>query len=122
MSTRSAAEKLLIEPESTVWVSHPRHLDVIEPLPDGVRVVDRPELATTIVIFGDDAQSLRNAVAAHANRIRDRETLWLAYPKPNGDVDRDSVWLILAEHGWSPIGQVSLGDRWAATRFDPLRP
>jgi hypothetical protein len=122
MSTRPPAEKLLIKPESTVWVSHPRHLDVIEPLPEGVRVVDRPELATTIVIFGDDAQSLRNAVAAHANRLRDCETLWLAYPKPNGDLNQGSVWLILAEHGWAPIGQVSLDDRWSAMRFHPLTP
>jgi hypothetical protein len=101
-------------------MSHPRHLDLIEPLPEGVRVVDRPELATTVLIFGEDAQSLRNAVAAHAGRLADSETLWLAYPKPNGDVNRDSLWPILAEHGLWPIGQVSLDDRWSAMRFRPL--
>lgn len=55
MSTRSPAEKLLIKPKTTVWMSHrhPRHLDLIEPLPEGVRVVDRPELGTTVLIFGE---------------------------------------------------------------------
>jgi hypothetical protein len=123
MSTKSTAEKLLIKPETTVWVSHPQHLDLIRPLPEGVRVVDRPELAVTVLICGDDAQSLRNAVAAHANRLADSETLWVAYPKRNrADTNRDSLWPILAEHGLWPIGQVSLDERWSAMRFRPLKP
>jgi hypothetical protein len=123
MSTRSTAEKLLIRPKTTVWASHPQHFALIEPLPEGVRVVDRPELATTVLLFGDDAQSLRNVVAAHAYRLAAPETLWLAYPKGNrAGINRDSVWPILAEHGLWPIGQVSLGDRWSAIRFRPLKP
>jgi hypothetical protein len=123
MSTGSPAEKLLIKPKTTVWVSHPGYLDLIEPLPQDVRVVDRPELATTLLIFGDDLQSLRNAVAAHANRLADSETLWLAYPEGNrADINRGTVWPILAEHGLWPIGQVSLDDRWSAMRLRPLKP
>jgi hypothetical protein len=123
MNTKSAAEKLLIEPGTTLWTSHPKQLELIEPLPEGVRVVDRPEQATTALIFGEDAQSLRNAVAAHANRLADPETLWVAYPKGNRtDINRDSLWPILAEHGLRPIGQVSLGDAWSAMRFRPRRP
>ena len=123
MGSGSAVEKLLIQPKTTVWMSHPQYLDVIEPLPDGVRVVDRPELAETVLIFGDDSQSLRNAVAAHSNRLADCETFWFAYRKDErADINRDSLWPILAEHGFWPIGLVSLDDRWWAMRFRPLKP
>jgi hypothetical protein len=123
VSAKSAAEKLLIKPETTIWTSHPKQLALIEPLPQGVRVVDRPEQATTALIFGENAQSLRNVVAAHASRLADTETLWVAYPKGSrADVNRDSLWPILAEHGLRPIGQVSLGDAWSAMRFRPRRP
>jgi hypothetical protein len=123
VTIRSAAEKLLIKPKTTVWMSHPQHLDLIEPLPEGVRVVDRPEQATIALVFGDNAQALRNVVAAHAERLADPETLWIAYPSGNRtDIDRDSLWPILAEHALRPIGQVSLGERWSAVRFRLVKP
>ena len=123
MSTKSVAEKLLIKPTTAVWISHPENLELIEPLPAGARVVDRPEEATTAVVFGDDAASLRKVVAEHAERLAEPETIWVAYPKGNRtDINRDSVWPILAEHGLRPIGQVSLGEVWSGLRFRPLRP
>jgi hypothetical protein len=47
----------------------------------------------------------------------------VAYPKANrADINRDSVWPVLAEHGLQPIAQVSLGEIWSAIRFRPLKP
>jgi hypothetical protein len=123
MSTKSAAEKLLIKPDTGVWTSHPQHLGLIEPLPTGVRVVDAPDAATTVIFFGDDGDSLRELVATHANKLTEAETLWVAYPKGNRtDINRDSLWPILAGHGLRPIGQVSLNEVWSAMRFRPLKP
>lgn len=123
MSPKTVAEKLLIKPETSVWSSHPERLDVVGRLPPGARVVDRPEEATTALVFGDDAESLRTAVADHAVHLAAPETLWVAYPKGNRtDINRDTVWPILAEHGMRPIGQVALDDVWSALRFRPLRP
>jgi hypothetical protein len=123
MSTKSLPEKLLIKPETSVWPSDPEYLELIEPLPPGVRVVDAPQDATTALLFAHDAQSLHELVAAHADRLADPETLWVAYPKGNRtDINRDSVWPLLAEHGMRPIGQVSLSDVWSVMRFRPLKP
>jgi hypothetical protein len=123
MSTKSTAEKLLIKPATTIWSSHPERLELIGPLPEGVSVFARPDEAATALVFGDDANSLRGIVAAHAGGLAGAETLWVAYPKGNrSDINRDSVWPILAEHGIRPIGQVSLDDAWSAIRFRPLRP
>lgn len=123
MSTKSVAGKLLIKPATTVWLSHPEHVELIEPLPSGARVVDAPKEARTALLFGEDAESLRKLVAAHADRLAETETLWVAYPKGNRtDINRDSVWPIMAEYGMRPIGQVSLSDVWSAMRFRPLKP
>jgi hypothetical protein len=123
MSPKSVAEKLLIKPETTLWASRPENLELIEPLPAGVRVVDRPEEATTALVFADDAASLRELVAAHADRLAESETIWVAYPKGNRtDINRDSVWPIVSEYGLRPIAQVSLSAVWSGLRFRPLKP
>jgi len=123
MADKSPAEKLLIKPGTSVWTSHPKQLALVEPLPESVRVVDRPEHATTALIFGYDAQSLRNVIAAHANRLANTQTLWVAYPKGDRtDINRASLWQILAEHALRPIGQVSLDDKWSAMRFRTFQP
>jgi hypothetical protein len=123
VSTKSTAQKLLIKPGAAVWSSHPDRLDLIGPLPDGVRVVDRLTDATVAVVFGDDAGSLRATVAADAGHLAERELVWVAYPKGNrSDINRDTVWPILAEHGMRPIGQVAVDDVWSALRFRPLKP
>jgi hypothetical protein len=123
MSTKSVAEKLLIKPATTLWSSHPERIELIEPLPQGVRIVDRPEEAATALVFGDAADSLRETVAAYAGELGDPGTVWVAYPKANRtDINRDSVWPILAEYGMRPIGQVALDEVWSAMRFRPLKP
>jgi hypothetical protein len=122
MSAKPIAEKLLIKPNTTVWSSDASHLDLIEPLPEGVRQVDGPERATTALVFADDAASLRGILAAHGDRLARPSTLWVAYPKANrADVNRDTLWPILGEYGMRPIGQVSVDEVWSAMRFRPLK-
>ena len=122
MSTKSVAEKLQIKPNTTIWTSHPSRLDLIEPLPAGVLPVDVPEHATTALVFADAAATVRAILTAHADRLARPDTLWVAYPKANrADINRDTLWPILAEYGMRPIGQVAVDDVWSAIRFRPLR-
>jgi hypothetical protein len=123
MSTKTIAEKLGIKAGTTVWSSRPEQLPLIEPLPQDVRVVERIEDAATAFLFGDDAASLREVVSAHAGQLAKPERLWVAYPKGNrSDINRDSVWPILVEHGVRPNGQVSLDDVWSGLRFRADKP
>jgi hypothetical protein len=122
MSTKSIAEKLLIKPGTAVWSSDQGRLELIGPLPQDVRVVETLGEATTAILFGDDAASLRAIVAAQGARLGEPETVWVAYPKANRtDINRDSAWPILAEYGMRPIGQVAIDDVWSALRFRPLK-
>ena len=123
MSTKTIAEKLLVKPGTALWLSDQGRLGLIGPLPQGVRVVETLEEATTAILFGDDATSLRAMVAAQAADLGEPDTVWVAYPKANRtDINRDSAWPILAEYGMRPIGQVAIDDVWSALRFRPLKP
>jgi hypothetical protein len=105
MSARSTADKLLIKPGRAVWVAPPTRLGLIGPLPEGVRVVEAPADATTAIVFAEDAAAV----------------LWVAYPKAGrADINRDTLWPILAEYGLRPIGQVAIDDVWSALRFRRL--
>ena len=120
MSTKSVAEKLLIKPNTTIWLSHAAHLARIEPLPPGVRVVDRMEQATLALVFADAAASARAILTAHTEQLARPAIFWVAYPKANkADINRDTLWPILAEYGMRPIGQVAVDDVWSALRFRP---
>jgi hypothetical protein len=122
MSIKSLAEKLLIKPNTTVWSSHATRLDLIQPLPENVRSVDRLEQATTALVFADDAGALRDILTAHKEQLARPSSFWVAYPKANrADLNRDSLWPILGEYGIRPIGQVSVDEGWSAMRFRPLK-
>ena len=121
MST-PVAVKLRIEPDTTVWSPEPSRLELVDPLPEGVRRVDGPERATTALLFADDPASLRDVLRAHADQLAWPSTFWVAYPKGNrADINRDTLWPILAEYGMRPIGQVAIDDVWSALRFRPDR-
>ncbi len=123
MSTKSVAEKLLIKPATSVWSSHPERLELIGTLPAEVRVAERLEEATTALVFADSAADLRQILAAHAGGLTAPATFWIVYPKANrADVNRDSLWPILAEHGMRPISQIAVDEVWSALRFRPLKP
>ena len=120
MSAKTVAEKLLIKAQTTVWSSHPARLDLVQPLPDGVHPVDGPAEATTALVFADDAGSLRDILTAHKEHLAGPTAFWVAYPKANrADINRDSLWPILAEYGMRPIGQVAVDEVWSAMRFRP---
>jgi len=121
VSTKPVAEKLFIEPNTFVWSSDASRLDLIEPLPEGVRRANGSERATTALIFADDAGSLRDILAAHGDLLARPKFLWVAYPKGNrADINRDTLRPILGEYGMRPVGQVSVGEVWSAMRFRAL--
>lgn len=122
MSTKTVAEKLLIKPDSTVWLSQPARLDLIKPLPEGASLVDGLDEAAIAVIIADDESSLRATLDAHENRLAGPNILWVAYPKANRtDINRDTLWPIMGECGMRPTTQISVDLVWSALRFRPPR-
>jgi hypothetical protein len=123
MASKTAAEKLLIKPRTSVWVSHAEHRALLGPLPDGVTAADGPADATTAVLFAGDAEDLDDVLTAHAADLDQPAYVWFAYPKGGrSDLNRDSLWPIVADRtGMRPITQIALDDTWSALRFRPLK-
>jgi len=122
LSEKTIADKLLIKPGASVWLSHASRLDLIGPLPEPARVVNELDEASTAVVFADDAGTLRGILNAHKSDLSRPGTFWVAYPKANrSDINRDTLWPILSEYGMRPIGQVAVDDIWSALRFRPLK-
>jgi hypothetical protein len=122
MSTKSIAEKLQIKPNATVWISDAAHRARVEPLPAGARVVDAMAQAGVALVFADSAAAARAALTAHSDQLAQPAVFWVAYPKGNkADINRDTLWPILAEYGMRPISQVAVDEVWSALRFRPLK-
>jgi hypothetical protein len=122
MPARTTADKLLIKPGTTVWSSDDDRLPLIGPLPEGVSVASGLDTATTAIVFADDAASIRDLLAENGDQLAKPEYLWVLYPKGNkADINRDTLWPIVGEHGLRPITQISVDDTWSALRFRPLR-
>jgi hypothetical protein len=123
MATKSVAEKLLIKPNTSVWLSHAAHLARIEPLPEGVRAVDELGQATVALVVAESAAAVRAILTAHADQLATPSIFWVAYPKANkADINRDTLWPILTEYGMRPISQVAIDEVWSALRFRPFKP
>jgi hypothetical protein len=115
---KTIAEKLLIKPHTTVWLSDPARLALITPMPDGVREVDTLATASTAVLFVDDAAGARKLLEEHSGDLAKPGVFWVAYPKGNKtDVNRDTLWPIVAGFGMRPCGQVAIDERWSGLRF-----
>jgi hypothetical protein len=122
MAKKSTASKLLIKPNTTVWSSDPARLELIGALPEGVRIVDSLDDATTTLFFTDSLASLRKTVATYGDRLNEPAFVWFLYPKGGkADINRDSLWPVVAEHGVRPITQVAVDETWSALRFRPLK-
>ena len=126
MSERSLAVKLLVKPGDLVWVSDEARVAVLGPLPADSRVVAGGGVDTAArvaVVFVDDAAAARAAFDADATALMAVPVVWVLYPKANrSDVNRDSLWRLIAPYGLRPITNVAVDDTWSALRFRPLRP
>lgn len=123
IAAKTVAEKLRVRPGTSLYLSHPERRDLLGPLPDGVTLADGPEQAAIAVLFADDGFSLRGLLATGGESLlRGPTALWVAYPKGNrSDINRDTLWPIVAERGLRPIAQVAVNEVWSALRFRPLR-
>ena len=92
-------------------------------MPDGAALVETPAGAGVAVVVADDAATIRAALDAHLADLGSRPVFWVLYPKGNrADINRDSLWRLIAPHGLRPITQVAIDETWSALRFRPLRP
>ena len=123
MAAKTVAEKLAIKPGRSVWTSHPDRFAEVGELPAGAGRIDDLAAADVAVLYADDADTARALLTANQAEITKPPVVWVAYPKANRtDINRDSLWPIVAEFGMRPNGQVAIDDVWSALRFRADKP
>ncbi|GAA1690731.1 hypothetical protein GCM10009733_103680 [Nonomuraea maheshkhaliensis] len=122
MAAKTVAAKLLVKPETTLWISDPAHRPLVEPLPEGARYTEELKEAGVAVFFAADAAAARRLLGERRAHLAEPAVVWVAYPKGNrSDINRDTLWPIVGEFGLRPNGQVAVDELWSALRFRPLR-
>ncbi|HLU71710.1 MAG TPA: hypothetical protein VKZ82_05995 [Nonomuraea sp.] len=122
MTAKTTAQKLLVKPGTTVWISAGEHRPLLSPLPEGAAFAEDLAEAAVGVLFAADAASARHLLETHRDRLTAPPVLWIAYPKGNkADINRDTLWPIAGEYGLRPNGQVAVDAVWSALRFRPLK-
>jgi hypothetical protein len=123
MGDTALAGRLRIAAGSRVWVNRSDHAGRLGTLPDGATLVDGLPGADVAIAFTPDAAAVASLLDGHARELAGVAVVWVAYPKGNAaDINRDTLWPILAGHGFRPIGQVAIDATWSALRFRPLKP
>ncbi len=119
--SRTTAAKLLIKPGGSLWMSDPDRLALVGALPEDVAVVATLAEATVALAIVDDAAAVHAFLDAHAADLATPAVLWFVYPKGGrSDINRDTLWPIVATRGLRPITQIAVDDTWSALRFRPL--
>jgi hypothetical protein len=119
----SVASKLLLRPGGRLWIADPSRAPLIGPLPDGSSLASEPRAADVALVFVGGAADVEAEVVPRLEAFRGVTAVWVAYPKGGrADINRDTLWPLLAVHGFRPITQVAIDDTWSALRFRPLKP
>ena len=122
MADKSIADKLLIKPGTSLWVSDEARRGLLGPLPDGVAASSDPATVATAIVVADDAASLRTLFATNGTALLGSGNLWVLYPKGNkADINRDTLWPIVADFDMRPCAQVAIDNHWSGLRFRPNR-
>ena len=93
---------------------------MLDPLPEGVTVVDGIERDTTdvAVMFASDRDELDALLIDVLPLLATPRAIWIGYPKGNKtDINRDSIWKRAEEFGWTLNGNISLSDTWSSVRL-----
>ena len=119
---RSIAETLQIKPNTELLFgpSTPEQRALLDPLPEGVTVVDGIERDTTdvAVMFASDRDELDALLTDVLPLLATPRAIWIGYPKGNKtDINRDSIWKRAEEFGWTLNGNISLSDTWSSVRL-----
>lgn len=120
--TAALARKLQLKPGSRFWV-WPEDASAAEPLAEGTGL-DRSSTdeADVAVIFTADRQQVDTVLTEHASALATIRAVWIVYAKGNRtDMNRDTLWVQVADYGWKAVSQVSYSETLSALRVRPLK-
>jgi hypothetical protein len=126
MATTGLVKKLRIQPGQRIMVLNAPagYLAQLEPLPQGVTLVQEPATGLDLVqLFVQTSADLEQGFANARYSVKYDGFLWICYPKGGAkaqtDLNRDILWKLMEPTGFRPVTQVAIDERWSALRFRP---
>lgn len=112
-------KKMKTKPDMAARVFNPP-----EAYPESLELNWKPSGSADFVhLFAENRAQFASSFAAAAKAVKDGALFWVSYPKGSGkqryDINRDSLWDLVIPHGWHPVAQVSLNEKWSAVRLKP---
>ncbi len=86
------ARKLGYKPGMRVFIDNapPTYLAALEPIPDGVQFLDKPEAGLDLIhVFTDKAKTLAGMLKRYVKKIKPGGTIWVSWPKKASKVPTD---------------------------------
>jgi hypothetical protein len=120
------AKKLQMKP-GTRWLlfnSPDTYLSQLEPLPDGVELIFKPEgTFDGAQLFVKESVELTECLKAIMPTIKHDAVLWVIFPKKKKGITTDlemmSGWEVFKPYGLRPIASASIDNVWTSLRFRP---
>ena len=119
---RTVAEKLQIKPGDAVFLAGADEADRVSvgAFPEGARVIEQAKDAAVSLLFAADRADLEALLSAHLADLGAARARWIIYPKGNRtDINRDRIWRLVEDHGWSLVSNVAVDEVRSAVRMKP---
>ena len=117
MTDGTVASRLAIHPGASLWFSPIEWLQLLGPLPPGIRMTGEFAGATVAVIFVSNAASVRWFLDRYRTVMTMPPAVWICSPtRGRVDFTPASLRTILAGHGLSPLEETAIDASWTALR------
>lgn len=98
------------------------YLDLVAPLPEGVKVAGRLSAKTSIVHhFTTEAAELGRALAEYRKKLAPQATVWVSWPKKSSkvptDVTEDTIRALALPLGWVDVKVCAVTDVWSGLKL-----
>lgn len=112
-------KRLQIKQGSRVWL-WPEQVDtprLLEPVDDSVARAPLAE-ADVAVLFTENRAAVDAVLTEHLSALAPLRAVWVVYAKANKtDVNRNTLWTLLADYGWRAVANVSYDVRCRPCAF-----
>lgn len=80
-----------------------------------------PAEADVLLLPAASELGVRRTMEANSDSLASASAVWICYKKGNAvEINREKLWIILADYNWKAVSQVSLNDTWSALRVRPM--
>ena len=118
------ADKLAIKNERTFGVlADEKHVDFPDVSTElGLGEPTTPATEADVVLLpASTEEEMRHCMSNNAKSLSNVSAVWICYKKGNAvEINREKLWIILADYNWKAVSQVSLNDNWSALRVRPM--